>query len=124
MSMVSAAEISDRHRWKLPGKYLYFKNIWQCTPLFGALCIILLPPILTKYIYKYSLGYIIYLGEPSGNIISNYHGIFIHISIGPTLSTRGNLAHARARVAGSPRTVKHRYLPGLGWYKTLNILPS
>ena len=39
--------------------------------------------------------------------------------IGPALSTRGNLAHARARGAGPPRTVEHRYLPGLGRYKTL-----
>ena len=30
---------------------------------------------------------------------------------GPALSTRGNLALARARGAGSPRTVKHCYLP-------------
>ena len=39
--------------------------------------------------------------------------------IGTALSTRGNLACARARGAGSPRTVKHRYLPGLGRYETL-----
>ena len=38
---------------------------------------------------------------------------------GPALSTRGNLARARARGAGSPWTVEHRYLPGLGRYKTL-----
>ena len=38
---------------------------------------------------------------------------------GPALSTHGNLARARARVAGSPRTVEHRYLPGLGRYETL-----
>ena len=30
---------------------------------------------------------------------------------GPALSTRGNLARARARGAGSPRTVEHCYLP-------------
>ena len=36
-----------------------------------------LPPIYTKKLY--TLRYIIYLGEPSGNIISNYHGTFIHI---------------------------------------------
>ena len=39
--------------------------------------------------------------------------------LGPALSTRGNLARARARGAGSPRTVEHRYLPSLGRYKTL-----
>ena len=41
--------------------------------------------------------------------------------IGPALSTRGNLAHARARArgAGSPGTVEHHYLPGLGLYETL-----
>ena len=31
------------------------------------------------YIYTYKLSYIIYLGEPLGNIISNCHGTFIHI---------------------------------------------
>ena len=38
---------------------------------------------------------------------------------GPALHTRGNLARTRARGAGSPRTVKHRYLPGLWRYETL-----
>ena len=38
-----------------------------------------LPPTFTNNIYTYILRYIIYLGEPSGNIISNYHGTFIHI---------------------------------------------
>ena len=38
-----------------------------------------LPPIFTNILYTYPLRYIIYLGEPSGNIISNYHGTFIHI---------------------------------------------
>ena len=38
-----------------------------------------LPPISTTIIYKYPLMYIIYLGEPSGGIITNYHGTFIHI---------------------------------------------
>ena len=32
-------------------------------------------------LYTYTLRDIIYLGEPSGNIISNYHGTFIHIYI-------------------------------------------
>ena len=39
----------------------------------------LLLPIFTNNLYTYKLRYIIYLGEPSGNIISNYHGTFIHI---------------------------------------------
>ena len=38
-----------------------------------------LPLIFTNILYTYTLRYIIYLGEPSGNIISNYHGTFIHI---------------------------------------------
>ena len=38
-----------------------------------------LPPIFTNYLYTYTLSYIIYLGEQSGNTISNYHGTFIHI---------------------------------------------
>ena len=39
----------------------------------------LLPLIFTNILYTYTLRYIIYLGEPPGNIISNYHGTFIHI---------------------------------------------
>ena len=38
-----------------------------------------LPPIKKKCIYTYALSNILYLGEPSGNIITNYHGTFIHI---------------------------------------------
>ena len=38
---------------------------------------------------------------------------------GPAFSRRGNLACARARGAGPPRTVEHRYLPNLGRYRTL-----
>ena len=37
------------------------------------------PNFYNKYIY--TLNYIICLGEPSGNIISNYHDTFIHISM-------------------------------------------
>ena len=40
-----------------------------------------LPPIFTTILYTYPLRCIIYLGELSGNIISNYHGTFIHIFI-------------------------------------------
>ena len=38
-------------------------------------------PRILQRIYTYTLRYIIYLGEPSGNIISIYHGTFIHIFI-------------------------------------------
>ena len=38
-----------------------------------------LPPIFTTILYTYPLRYIIYLEEPLGNIIKNYHGTFIHI---------------------------------------------
>ena len=38
-----------------------------------------LPPIFRNILYTYTLRYIIYLLEPSDNIISNYHGTFIHI---------------------------------------------
>ena len=40
-----------------------------------------LTPDFPTILYRYSLKYIIYLGEPSGNIISNYHVTFIHIFI-------------------------------------------
>ena len=39
--------------------------------------------------------------------------------LGPAFSTRSNLARARARGAGPPRTVEHRYLPDLGRYRNL-----
>ena len=39
----------------------------------------LLPPNFTTILFTYPLSYIIYLGEPSGNIISDYHGTSIHI---------------------------------------------
>ena len=38
-----------------------------------------LPPIFTTILYSYPLRYILYLGEPLGNIISNFHGKFIHL---------------------------------------------
>ena len=41
--------------------------------------LISLPPIFTNILYTYTLRYIIYLGEPSCNIISNHHGTYIHI---------------------------------------------
>ena len=60
-----------QHRWELPGNYHYFEKIWYFTPLFGELSIILVTPNFTNILYTYPLRYIIYLGEPSGNIISN-----------------------------------------------------
>ena len=42
-----------------------------------ALCS--LPPIFTNILYTYSLRDIIYIGEPSDSITSNYHGTFILI---------------------------------------------
>ena len=66
-------------RWELPGNYPHFQKIWSFIPLFGELCIILVTPDFYKNIYTYTLIYIIYLGEPSGNTISNPHGTFIHI---------------------------------------------
>ena len=54
---------------------------------------------------------------------SKYTWIFKHTNwlctYDPALSTRGNLARARARGAGPPRTVKYYYLPGLGRDKNL-----
>ena len=38
-----------------------------------------LPPIFTKGLYIYTLSYMIYLRETSGNIISNYHDTHTHI---------------------------------------------
>ena len=38
-----------------------------------------LPPIFTKHLYTYILSNILFLGEPSGDIISNYHGTLINI---------------------------------------------
>ena len=36
-------------------------------------------PRLYNYLYTYTLRDIIYIVQPLGNIISNYHGTFIHI---------------------------------------------
>ena len=38
-----------------------------------------LPLIFTTFLYAYTLSNILYIVEPSGNIISNDHGTFIHI---------------------------------------------
>ena len=41
--------------------------------------LISLPPIFTNNLYTYTLSYITYLGEQSGDIISNSHCTFIRI---------------------------------------------
>ena len=66
-------------------------NYWVITLIFKKYCnlsiclkncaLFSLPTIFTNNLYTYTLIYIIYPVEPSGNIISNYHGAFIHISI-------------------------------------------
>ena len=76
--MEDKREHSGRHIRELRGNHPYFQKLWLFNPLFGELCIILVTPDFYKK-YTYSLSYIIYLEEPSGNIISNYHGTFIHI---------------------------------------------
>ena len=66
------------HRWELPGNYPYLQkygNLPLCLENYELFSLL---PIFTK-IYIYTLRYIIYLGEPSVNIISTYQGTFIHI---------------------------------------------
>ena len=68
--------------WTINGNYLVITLIFKnCNlPLFlNPYALFSLPPIFTKNIFTYTLSYTIYLGEPWGNIISNHHGIFIHI---------------------------------------------
>ena len=69
----------DGHRWKLPGNYPNFKKYGNSPLYLENYALFLLPPIFTNILYTYPLSYMIYLGEPSGNIILNYHGTFIHI---------------------------------------------
>ena len=54
-------------------------------------------------------------------LVSSYPWCSIPLA-GPALSRRGNLFHARACGAGSPRTVEHRYFPSLGRYETLMMM--
>ena len=58
---------------------LIFKKCGNSPLYLENYALFLLPPIFTNILYTYPLRYIIYLGEPSGNIILNYHGTFIHI---------------------------------------------
>ena len=79
---VGAGEEADygiRHRRELPGNYLYFQKYGNLPLCLENYALFLLPPIFTKTVYTYTLSNIIYLEEPSGNIISNHHGTFIHI---------------------------------------------
>ena len=47
-----------RYRWELPDNYCHFYKIWKFTPLFGELCIILVPPDFHNfYIHIHSLIY-------------------------------------------------------------------
>ena len=69
------------HKWELPDNNPYFQkngNLPLCLENSEGFS---LPHIFTKKNYIYALHYIIYLGEPSGNIISNYYRTFIHISM-------------------------------------------
>ena len=67
------------HRWESPGNYPYFEKYVNLPLCLENYAIFSLPPIFTTILYTYPLIYITYLEEPSGNIISNDHGIFIQI---------------------------------------------
>ena len=79
MDTISRNCITCQHRWELPGNYPYFQKYGNLSLCLKNDTLFSLLPIFTKYIYTYTLRYIIYLRQPSGNIISNYHGTFIHI---------------------------------------------
>ena len=68
-----------KHRWELPGNCSYFQKYGNLPLYLDNYALFSLPPIFTNNLYTYTLRYIIYIVEPSGNIISNYHGTFIHI---------------------------------------------
>ena len=53
-----------------------YGNLFLCLENFALFSF---SPIFTTSLYKYSLSHIIYLGAPLCNIISNYHGTFMHI---------------------------------------------
>ena len=65
----------DENYWVIT----FFYKIWSFTLPFGELCIILITPNFYNILYTYPFNNILYLGEPSGNIIWNYHGTFIYI---------------------------------------------
>ena len=71
-----------KHRWELPGNYSF--NIY--IHIYGNLPFrldnhvwFLLPPKFTTILYSYPLINILYLGEPPGHSIRNYHDTFIYI---------------------------------------------
>ena len=66
MGIIGQFPLSSKKNDNIP---LYLKNY----------AIFLSPPIFTNNIYTYILRYMMYLGEPSGNIIKNYHCTFIEI---------------------------------------------
>ena len=70
---------NSHHRWELPGNYPNFQKYGNLPLSLENYALFSLPSIFTNILYTYPLSYIVYLGEPSGNIISNYHGTFIHI---------------------------------------------
>ena len=70
---------SGEHRWELPGNYPYIYNYGNLPLWLENYTLFSLRSIFTNIFYTYPLRNIIYLGELSGNIISNYHGTFIHI---------------------------------------------
>ena len=58
---------------------LIFKKYGNLPLCLENYALFLLPPIFTTILYTYIFRYMINLGEPSGNILSNYHGTFLHI---------------------------------------------
>ena len=68
-----------KHRWELPGNYPYFEKYGNLPLCLDNYALFSLPPIFTTILYTYPLRHILYLGEPSVNTISNYHGTFIHL---------------------------------------------
>ena len=57
---------------------LFLQNM-AIYPLFGELCTFLVTLNFYNILHTYALSNILYLGEKSVNLISNYHGTFIHI---------------------------------------------
>ena len=66
----------DGNYWVITLIFTEYGNLPLCLDNYVLFSV---PMIFTKYIYKYTLSDILYLGKPSGNIILNYHGTFIHI---------------------------------------------
>ena len=69
--------------WSIDGNYrvitLIFKKYGNLPLCLENCALFSLPPMFTNILYTYIWRYIIYPGEPSGNIPSNCHGTFIHI---------------------------------------------